>query len=329
MPIFSASQLGGALAAVIVLMPAGVSSTDTPPPFTSATEAYRQGVTALNTGQTKSALPALEYAAGHGVLGAQLKLARIYAADGALPKDESRAFRYYQRIADQYAEVPASSPIARFVGEAFCALGQYYVDGIEEMPLRPDPAYGAGLLRHAGAYFGDAEAQYQLGRLYLTGTGVEKNPGVAANWLTMAARKQHASAQALLGEMLWSGEGVGQQQAQGLALLMLAQENVRKSTDDTSWIIESYDKTIAIADRVTVEQAEALLPRLGGGQRTATAADIPGVPSAIRAVPPATHPALSARTDLRSGPVELAPPPSMGLSVGFGAAPDTSIGGLQ
>ena len=185
------------------------------------------------------------------------------------------------------------------------------------------------MLRHAGAYFGDAEAQYQLGRLYLTGTGVEKNPGVAANWLTMAARKQHASAQALLGEMLWSGEGVGQQQARGLALLMLAQENLRKTTDDTRWIIESYDKTIAIADRVTVEQAEALLPRLGGGQRTATAADIPGAPSAIRAVPPATHPALSARTDLRSGPVELAPPPSMGLSVGFGGAPDSSMGGLQ
>ncbi|ODR94016.1 hypothetical protein AUC70_10560 [Methyloceanibacter stevinii] len=129
------------------------------------------------------------------MLGAQLKLARIYAEDGAVPKDESKAFRYYQRIADQYADVPASSPIAQYVGEAFCALGLYYVEGIAELPLPADPAYGAGLLRHAGAYFGDAEAQYRLGRLYLTGTGVEKNPSIAANWLTMAARKQHASAQ--------------------------------------------------------------------------------------------------------------------------------------
>lgn len=329
MPIFSASQLGGALAAFIVLTPAGVGSTDTPPPFTSATAAYRQGVTALNTGQTKSALPALEYAASHGVLGAQLKLARIYAVDGAVPKDEAKAFRYYQRIADQYADVPASSPIARYVGEAFCALGQYYVDGIEEIPLRADPAYGAGLLRHAGAYFGDAEAQYQLGRLYLTGTGVEKNPGIAANWLTMAARKQHASAQALLGEMLWSGQGVGQRQAQGLALLMLAQENTRKTRDDATWIAESFDRTIAIADRVTVEQAEALLPRLGGGQRTATAADLPAAPSAKRAGTISRQPALSARTEPRLGPVDLAPPPSsMGLSVGYGA-PGTSMGGLQ
>ena len=81
MPIFSASQLGSALAAFIVLTPAGVGSTDTPPPFTSATEAYREGVTALNTGRTESALPALEYAAGHGVLGAQLKLAKWLESD--------------------------------------------------------------------------------------------------------------------------------------------------------------------------------------------------------------------------------------------------------
>ncbi|BAQ17268.1 tetratricopeptide repeat protein [Methyloceanibacter caenitepidi] len=328
MPIFSASQLGSALAAFIVLTPAGVGSTDTPPPFTSATEAYRQGVTALNTGRTESALPALEYAAGHGVLGAQLKLARIYAEDGAVPKDESKAFRYYQRIADQYADVPASSPIAQYVGEAFCALGQYYVEGIAELPLRADPAYGAGLLRHAGAYFGDAEAQYQLGRLYLTGTGVEKNPGIAANWLTMAARKQHASAQALLGEMLWSGEGVGQQQAQGLALLMLAQENARKTREEANWIAETYDRTIAIADRVTVRQAEAMLPRLGGSQRTATATGLPSAPSAVRAGTITRQPLLSARPEPRLGPVDLGPPPPMGMSVGFGT-PSTSIGGLQ
>ena len=326
MRIFSASQLGSALAAFIVLTPASVSSTDTPPPFTSATEAYRQGVTAMNAGKMESALPALQYAAGYGVLGAQLKLARLYAKGGSVQKAPAKAFRYYQRIADEYADVPVSSPIARYVGEAFCALGQYYVDGISEMALSPDPAYGAGLLRHAGAYFGDAEAQYQLGRLYLTGRGVEKNPTIAANWLTMAARKQHASAQAVLGEMLWSGKEVARRQAQGLALLMLAQQNTRKDDADASWISESYDRTIAIADRVTVEQAKAMLPRLSGS-RTA-AVSIPAASTGSRAVPSTQQPSLSARSEPRLGPADLAPPPSMGMSVGFGA-PETGVGGLQ
>ena len=96
---------------------------------------------------------------------------------------EAKAFHYYQHIADQYADIPSIEPIARYVGEAFCALGRFYVDGISSMPLQADPVLRRGLFRHAGAYFGDAEAQYQLGRLYLTGTGVEKNRIIAANWL--------------------------------------------------------------------------------------------------------------------------------------------------
>lgn len=328
MRMFSASQIGAAFAAVIVLTPAGVGSTDAPPSYKSATEAYRQGMTAINAGETDSALPALEYAAAHGVLGAQLKLARLYAKDGAVPEDASKAFRYYQRIADQFADVPASSPIARYVGEAFSALGQYYVDGIVEMPLQPDPAYGSRLLRHAGTYFGDAEAQYRLGRLYLIGKGVVENRTIAANWLTMAARKQHPGAQAVLGEMLWTGEGVGQRQAQGLALLMLANQSTREDGVDAGWISESYDRTIAIADRLTVEQAEALLPRLSGGRNKAAAVIIPTAPTATRAVPAAQESSLSVSSKPRLGPVELAPSPAMGLSVGFGS-PETGMGGVH
>ena len=240
MPIFSASQIGSILAVVIVLTPASVGSTDTPPPYASATEAYRKGVDAMKLGETRSAIAALEYAADHGVLGAQLKLARLYANGGLVARDDARAFHYYQHIADQYADIPAASPIAPYVGEAFCALGQYYVAGISTMPLQADPIYAAGLFRHAGAYFGDAEAQYQLGRLYRTGIGVEKNETIAANWLAMAARKQHAGAQAVLGEMLWTGAGVRRLQARGLALLMLAKENARGSAKDADWIGKTY-----------------------------------------------------------------------------------------
>ena len=148
----------------------------------------------------------------------------------------------------------------------------------------PDPVYAVGLFRHAGAYFGDADAQYQLGRLYLAGSGVEKNETIAANWLAMAARKQHPGAQAVLGDMLWRGEGVSQRQVRGLALLMLANENAKTSADDAEWIGQRYQETVALADKSTRKQAEALLPTLGGPRTAAAAVKIP--PSTRGATPP-------------------------------------------
>ena len=165
---------------------------DEPPPYTSATEAYRQGTSSLKSGQTAASLPALEYAAKRGVLGAQLKLARIYATGrDSVAEDDSKAFGYFQQIADQQADISPSSPIAKYAAEAFVALGQYYADGIPAMQLARNPVYAVDLFRHAASYFGDAEAQYRLARLYMNGDGVEKNVGLAVNWLATAAKKQH------------------------------------------------------------------------------------------------------------------------------------------
>jgi hypothetical protein len=309
MPTFSASTIGSVLAAVIILTPAGIGAADQPPPYESATQAYREGVSAMKSGEMEAAVPALEYAAGRGVLGAQLKLARLYAAGRDVPKDDAKAFHYFQGIADQYADIPPSSPIAKYVGESFAALGKYYVSGIEAMPLHPDPIYAAGLFRHASAYFGNAEAQYQLGRLYLAGAGVEKNPTIAANWLAMAARKQHPGAQALLGEMLWRGDGVNQRQARGLALLILAEENAKANGRKPDWIGDLYKKTLAEADGAMRKEAEALLPELGG-------------PNRVTATATKSRPALTASKGPQLGPVELTPPAAMGLSVGFGVSDD-------
>ena len=325
MPIFSATTVGSALAAFIILTPAAVGGTDEPPPYTSATEAYRQGASAMKSGEIGAAVAALEYAAKRGVLGAQLKLARLYAAGRDVPRDDTKAFYYFQHIADQYAEIPSSSPIAKYVGEAFVALGQYYVVGIPDTALRPDPVYAVGLFRHAGAYFGNAEAQFQLGRLYIAGAGVEKNPTIAANWLAMAARKQHAAAQAILGELLWRGEVVSQRPARGLALLTLANENAKASEREPEWIGHLYQDAFAHADNTTRKKAEALLPRLGGPRRAATIA--------ARATPGKTKPAapetaLSAMEEPQLGPVDVVPPAAMGMSVGFGAAGD-GLGALQ
>ena len=90
----------------------------------------------LKSGKTAGVLPALEYAAKRGVLGAQLKLARIYAAgrDG-VAEDDSKAFSYFRADRRPAADISPSSPIAKYVAEAFVALGQYYLDGIAAMQL--------------------------------------------------------------------------------------------------------------------------------------------------------------------------------------------------
>jgi TPR repeat protein len=323
------NSVGGALAALIVLTaaPVAVGGADHPPPYPSATQAYRQGVSDMKAGKTAAAVPALEYAAKRGVLGAQLKLARLYAAGCDVPKDDAKALYYYQQIADQYADLMPSSPIAKYIGEAFVAIGKYYADGIPSIPLAPAPAYAADLFRHAGSYYGSAEAQYQLGRLYLEGKGVEKNPNVAVNWLAMAARKQHAAAQAVLGELLWRGDQVHPRRGRGLALLILANENA-KAGKDLDWIGPLYQEALAKSDDVVRAEAQLLLPQLGGpAQATASAMvkAVPAAPAAARVVvptPSATTKPVPPPTKLSVsqeplGPPDASTPAAIGVSVGF------------
>ena len=209
-------------------------------------------------------MPALEYAAKRGVLGAQVKLARAYASGRDVPKDDAKAFAYFEQIADQQADISPSSPIAKYAAEAFVALGQYYLDGIPAMPLAANPDYAADLFRHAASYFGNAEAQYRLARLYMNGTGVEKNVGLAVNWLAIAAKKQHAASQATLGEILWRGEEVRERRARGLALIMLAHENAKADGKEPQWIGALYEEVLSKSDKAIRKDAEALLPELGG-----------------------------------------------------------------
>jgi TPR repeat protein len=317
----------GALASLLVMGLSPVEAGgDDPPPFASATEAYRQGNSSLKSGQAEASLPALEYAASRGVLGAQLKLARIYATgrDG-VAEDDAKAFVYFQQIADQQADISPSSPIAKYAAEAFVALGQYYLDGVPAMPLAPNPEYAVDLFRHAASYFGDAEAQYRLARLYFDGDGVEKNVGLAVNWLATAVKKQHAPSQAMLGEILWRGQDVRQRQARGLALIMLAHENAVASGNEPQWIGDLYREAFAKSNAATRKDAQALLPELGG-VRSASMLPAKPKPAEVRVVPAsgaakAAAPAASAAAEPSPLGKPTAPAPaSIGMPVGYGAS---------
>lgn len=54
---------------------------------------------------------------------------------------------------------------------------------------------------------GDAEAQFQVGRVYLRGDGVPKDEGKAAEWFRRAAEQGTARSQVMLAGMLLQGRG--------------------------------------------------------------------------------------------------------------------------
>jgi hypothetical protein len=199
-------------------------------------EAFRSGTQALRAGQMQQAVVQLQYAAELGLPAAQWKLGRMYADGDGVDKSTPRAFDYFRRIVNAHADDVPGTPQARLVASAFVALGLYYQDGIPDV-VKADPSRARELFRYAASYFGDADAQYQLGRLYMLGRGTAKDPIQAARWLRLAANKDQHSAQALLGQMLFKGEDVARQAPLGLFWLTVAKDG---AGPEEPWITEAY-----------------------------------------------------------------------------------------
>jgi TPR repeat protein len=81
------------------------------------------------------------------------------------------------------------------------------------------------MFSYAASYFGNADAQYELPRLYLKNAGTSPDDfRYGMRWLGLAAQKGQHQAQALLGQMLLDGDRLPQQRARGLMWLMLGCE---------------------------------------------------------------------------------------------------------
>lgn len=200
-----------------------------------AVEAFRQGAEYYNIGELEAAFDAFSQAAEQGNAIAQWKVGKMYADGEGIAEDDYQAFLMFSRIADTHAEDSPYSPVAQIVADAFVSLGNYYKSGIAAAGIQPNMRRAVDLFTHAATYFGDANAQYQLARLYLEGNGVNPDPNHAARWLNLAARKNHAAAQATLGDMLVYGHGVRAMPAEGYMWLLIARENA--SPGERDWIL--------------------------------------------------------------------------------------------
>lgn len=211
----------------------------------TASEAFRSGAHWLKAGDPVKAVNSLEYAAAKGHAVAQWKLGRMYADGDGVVQDELKAFDYFRRIADSHADDNPNTPQARFVANAFVALGQYYLEGIPETDVKRDPARAREMFAYAASYFGDPDAQYHLARLYLEGIGAPRDPRQAARWFGLSAHKGQCGAQAMLGAMLFTGDHLPRQAARGLMWLTLAKDSARP--DEQPWITKLYDSAFGQA----------------------------------------------------------------------------------
>jgi hypothetical protein len=190
-----------------------------------------------------SALTALQYAAEQGQPVAQWKLGRMYAEGDGVPRDDLRAFNYFSQVANSHPDEVPGTPQARFVANAFVALGHYYLTGIPNSKVSADLMRGRNMLSYAASYFGDADAQYELGRLYLGDK--PSDPHQAARWFQLAASKGQCRAEAALGDMLFQGKTVPRQAARGLMWLTLSKDC---AGSDEAWIKPLYDSAFQRAN---------------------------------------------------------------------------------
>lgn len=227
-------------------------------------EMFSLGFSAYKRGEKVEAFEALRYAAEGGHAGARWKLGQMYADGDGVPEDDFEAFKMFEQIVRDQQDDTSRSPNAAYVSSAVVAMAEYVRDGIPGTPVQADAAEARNLYAHAASYFGDPRAQFELGRMLLSGEGGKANPRQAARWLALAARKGYAKAEALLGYLIFDGERieVRAEPARGLAMLTRAMQ--KATPDDRIWIRPLQEEAFSLsteADRRTaIASVEDLTP---------------------------------------------------------------------
>ncbi len=262
--------------------------------FTSVEQALQAGVHDLLAGDAQSSVEALTYAADGGQPLAQWKLGRMYARGEGVPRDDAKAYNYFERLVESYDEDDPDRPDIPAISNAFVSVGVYCLNGIPNSEIKPDPERALEMFQYAATNFGDSDAQYNLARMYMDGAaGLARNNMRAARWLALAADKGHHPAQALLGHLLFLGEGVPRQKARGLMWLTIAKNGAQGAKDE--WIRDLYAKDFAAASDDDREVATAYLSARGKDPLEASAAEPKPQPqphgfvAGYAQLPPMTH----------------------------------------
>ncbi len=273
-PRFAAASLG-LLTVCLLTFPAGpgrafdgttpsAPAKISPKSFSSAEQALRVGIDDLNAGDAASSVEALTYAAEGGQPIARWKLGEMYADGIGVARDDVKAYQYFNKLVEDYDEDAPDQRNRGAISNAFVAVGVYSLAGIPNSNVRADPERARGLFQYAATTFGDPDAQYNLAHMYITGAGgLAKDDIIALRWLMLAAGKGHRPSQALLGHMLFVGDGVPPQRARGLMWLTIAKNGADDGKDE--WIRNLYQSDLAAAAPEDRKAAAAMLDERAKG----------------------------------------------------------------
>lgn len=212
---------------------------------------FRFGFSAYKSGHKDQAVEAYRYAAENGQIGATWKLARMYAEGDGVQRNDYEAFKFFTEIAQQ--DVEPGSPEESYVSDALVALGAYLKSGIPGTPVQANPVAAQDYYMRAAANYRNPNAQFEIGKMLLTGEGgTRKSIRQAARWLQLAAEKGHAGAQATLGNLLFQSGKV----VRGLAMMTAALQ--RAAPGDQPWIRDMQEEAFSLADEADRRTAIAL-----------------------------------------------------------------------
>ena len=208
-------------------------------------------------------IAALKDAAAAGDTMAQWQLGLMYESGEGVAEDKAKAFGYFAEIANEHADGAPRGIEADIVAHSFVKIGDYYKDGLPEAGIAKDEDYSIKLLLHAATYFGDADAQYRVGELYLDDKdGLGHNPVQSARWFSLAAKKGHAAAQAKLGDILFNGDGeLKANPVEGLMWLSIA-SRLSVGTTDADWIGNLLNQDMSVATPDERKQAANMADKL-------------------------------------------------------------------
>ncbi|MCE7030067.1 tetratricopeptide repeat protein [Jiella avicenniae] len=220
-------------------------------------ELFSFGFKAYQRGEKLEAFEALRYAADKGHPGARWKLGKMYAEGDGVPENDYEAFKIFEQIVRDQDDETGNYSNAAYVASAVVALADYLRLGIANSPVTVDLPRARQFYFHAASFFGDAKAQFELGRMLLNGEGGRANPRQAARWLNLAAEKGHVGAEALLGYLLFDGKTISlrPEPVRGLAMLTMALKDAGAS--DQQWIRPLQEETFSVASEDVRRQAQA------------------------------------------------------------------------
>ena len=211
---------------------------------------FKFGFFSYKEGRKSDAVEAYRYAAEKGHTGSRWALANMYADGDGVPENDLEAFKMYSEIAQ--AGVEPGSEDTGYFANALIALASYYRRGIPDSPVKIDLAQARQLYFQAASAFGIPEAQFQLGRMMLTGEGGSVSVHQAKKWLNRARSKGHAGAMGLFGNIIFQ-EGDA---ARGLAFMTAALDHCPPK--DCGWLQANQEEAFSVASEADRRKGVAL-----------------------------------------------------------------------